>query len=68
MRVEISIEDGIDIQKAMKYVSLVIANGRVSKKGTKFCWATVFTDDIVVATNDYTKNDCFRVYRNSKNK
>lgn len=63
MRVEISIEDGIDIQKAMKNVSLVIANGRVSDYGKRFCWVTVFSDDIVVVTKPYTKCDCFRVYK-----
>lgn len=66
MRVEISIEDGIDIQRAMRCVSLVIANGRVSKGGTKFCWVTEFTDGMVVATRDYTKADCFRVYKKEK--
>lgn len=63
MRVEIEIEDGVDIQSAMRCVELVIANGRVSKGGTKFCWVTEFVNGLVVAVNDRTKADCFRVYK-----
>ena len=62
-KIHITIEDGINPVVALERVAEVVRDGRVSKNGTMYCYATQFSDDIMVATAEYRKSDCFRVYK-----
>ena len=66
-KIHITIHDDIKPEIALLRIATVVSEGRISKDNTKYCWLTVFSDDIAVAVNDYRKSDCFVVYKDKRN-
>lgn len=70
MKVEIDIRDGIKPEIALECVKQVIQGGKVSRGENGkmyYCWATTFhtlSDELIVYTRQYRKNDCFMIYKN----
>lgn len=60
-KIHITIEDDIAPEIALECVKKVVEGGRVSGYGKRYCWATIFTNGIIVVTKDRTKSDCFLV-------
>ena len=58
----------IDDVQALWYVEQVMAEGRVSDKGTAYCFITVFKTNIVVNAKRNKKSDTFLVYDYQKEK
>lgn len=71
MKVEIDIRDDIEPEIALECVQYVIKQGKISRGENDkmyYCWATTFDTAegrVVVCTKQYTKNDCFMVYKNN---
>lgn len=65
-RLHISVYDDIPYETALRYVSDVVGEGRISKKKTMYCYLTEFNDPelggVFVNCVDYRKSDCFKVY------
>ena len=66
-RIIIDVRDDIDPAAALLYVGNVIHQGRISKDNTKYCWLTIFHDNVTVVVRDERKSDCFVVYKTIKN-
>ena len=68
-KIEIDIRDNISPSVALKYIEQVVADGKVSegeRNKKYYCWVTRFStskETIIVATQQYRKNDCFIVYK-----
>lgn len=66
---KIDIRDNIPDAIAVECVMHVVRAGRISEgeKGKKYyCWATILktpVGEVVVATREYRKSDCFVVYK-----
>ena len=66
---KIDIRDNIPDAIAVECVMHVVRAGRISEgeKGKKYyCWATILktpVGEVVVATRQYRKDDCFVVYK-----
>lgn len=66
---KIDIRDNIPPVIALELVKQVVSEGKISdgEHGKKYyCWATLFhtnIGDIMVATRQYRKSDCFIVYK-----
>lgn len=70
MKIHIDIRDDIPANIALRCVTRVVEEGRVSAKGTMYAYATTFDTclgEIWVAARPYRKSDCFLVYKNQKN-
>lgn len=71
---KIDIRDGIPHHIALQCVLSVVRAGKISEgeHGKKYyCWVTTFdtpVGDIVVATRQYRKDDCFIVYKQKHEK
>ena len=68
MKIEIDIRDNIDEVTAVKCVLEVVKQGRISKNGKMFCYATVLDTkygEVAVVARDYRKNDCFMVCKHN---
>lgn len=63
MKIHIDIRDNIDPEDAIRRVTNVIAEGRISKNNTMYCYLTTWKDGIAVSTRDYRKSDCFVVWK-----
>lgn len=64
MKINITIEDNVDIKTALLCVEHVISLGKISNNNTQYCYATTWTDGTYVLA-DKTKrgNSTFRVGR-----
>ena len=64
----IKIEDNIPDLLAIKLVTKVIEQGKISGNGKDYCYLSVFDTidqgQIAVATQQYRKSPCFKVYKN----
>lgn len=74
IRINIDIRDNIEPGLALLLVARVTDSGKISEgeKGkTYYCWGTLFDTpdgEIMVATRQYRKTDCFVVYKCGKRK
>lgn len=72
IKINIDIRDNIKPELALLLVSSVIDSGKISKGENGkmyYCWGTLFDTpdgEIMVATRQYRKTDCFVVYRHKK--
>lgn len=67
MKIHIDIRDDIPPNIALRCVTRVVEEGRVSAKGTMYPYATSFDTclgEIQVSARPYHKSDCFLVYKN----
>lgn len=70
MRIHLDIRDDIPTNVALRCVTRVVEEGRVSAKGEMYAYATTFDTclgEIWVEARPYRKSDCFLVYKNQKN-
>ncbi len=68
MKIHIDIRDNIPTDLALRCVTKVIEEGRVSAKGKMYAYATAFdtnAGEVWVAARPYRKSDCFLVYLNN---
>ena len=71
MKIHIDIRDDIPSNIALRCVTQVVEEGRVSSQGTMYAYATTFVTcvgEIWVAARPYRKSDCFLVYKNQNMK
>ena len=68
MKTHIDIRDDIPPNIALRCVTQVIEQGRISANGKMYAYATIFDTfnwgEICVVTRPYRKSDCFIVYKN----
>lgn len=68
MKIHLDIRDEIPPTIALKCVTQVVEEGRISAQGKMYAYATIFITtclgEIVVAARPYRKSDCFIVYKN----
>jgi hypothetical protein len=72
-RINIQIRDGIDPADAVTRVATVMQGGRISgDHNDYYCWASTFTDDMVVITRGpgkrFKTSDSFVVYKDNDEK
>ena len=68
MKIYIDIRDEIPADIALRCVTNVIEDGRVSDNGKMYAYATAFdthAGEVWVAARPYRKSDCFLVYLNN---
>ena len=66
MKIHIDIRDDIPPNVALRCVTRVVEEGRVSAHGTMYAYATTFDTclgEIGVVARPYRKSDCFLVYK-----
>ena len=69
MKIHIDIRDDIPPNVALRCVTRVVEEGRVSAHGKMYAYATTFDTclgEIWVAARPYRKSDCFLVYKNQR--
>ena len=69
MKIHIDIRDNIPPNIALRYVTWVVEEGRVSAQGKMYAYATTFDTclgEIWVAARPYRKSDCFLVYKKQR--
>lgn len=67
MKIHLDIRDDIPPNIALRCVTQVVEEGRISAHGKMYAYATIFDTslgEIVVAARPYRKSDCFIVYKN----
>ena len=67
MKIHIDIRDNIPPNIALRCVTRVVEEGRVSAQGKMYAYATSFDTclgEIWVSARPYRKSDCFLVYIN----
>ena len=65
MRIYLDIRDNINPTTALECVKKVIEQGKISNNGKSYSYATLFDTnkgEIMVATRQYRKNNCFLIY------
>ena len=71
MKIHIDIRDDIPANIALRCITQVVEQGRISAQGKMYPYATTFDTylgEIWVAARPYRKSDCFIVYKNKTNK
>lgn len=69
MKIHIDIRDDIPANIALRCVTRVVEEGRVSAQGKMYAYATTFDTclgEICVSARPYCKSDCFLVYKNQR--
>lgn len=67
MKIHLDIRDEIPPTIALRCVTQVVEQGRISAHGKMYSYATTFDThlgEICVETRPYRKSDCFIVYKN----
>jgi len=69
-RVNIQVLGGAELSTAVERVASAMAQGRISGEGKYYCWASTFTDGIIVVTRGpgkrFVNSDSFIVYEEKR--